>query len=62
MSLLNRTLSQVRAGLYRLAHGDDRGVTTEYVIWIAGLATLALTVLGIFRPEIVAAAKNVVFK
>ncbi|MFM9615788.1 hypothetical protein [Streptomyces niveiscabiei] len=62
MSLLNRPLSRVRAVLHRLTHGDDRGVTTEYVIWIAGLATLALTVLGIFRPEIVAAAQNVVLK
>ncbi|MCT9080465.1 hypothetical protein [Streptomyces fulvoviolaceus] len=44
-----------------MAH-DDRGVTTEHVIWIAGLAALALTIVGIFGPEITAAAKNVVFK
>ncbi|WP_075737714.1 hypothetical protein [Streptomyces acidiscabies] len=62
MSLLNRTLSRARAALHRLAHGDDRGVTTEYVIWIGGLATLGLAILKIFSPEIIAAAKNVVFK
>ncbi|PWG13297.1 hypothetical protein DF268_11495 [Streptomyces sp. V2] len=62
MPLLHRSLRRAHTLLHRLTHGDDRGVTTEYVIWIAGLATLALTVLGIFRPEIVAAAKNVVLK
>ncbi|WP_416968269.1 hypothetical protein [Streptomyces sp. 4F14] len=62
MSLLNRSLSRARTLLHHLAHGDDRGVTTEYVIWIAGLSALALAVLEIFRPEIVAAAKSVVLK
>ncbi|QNP74979.1 hypothetical protein IAG44_39910 [Streptomyces roseirectus] len=61
MPLLHRMLHRVRALLRRLA-GDDRGVTTEYVIWIAGLSALALAVLEIFRPEIVAAAKSVVLK
>ncbi|MFM9442588.1 hypothetical protein [Streptomyces acidiscabies] len=61
MPLRKRSASRLRALLRRLAR-DDRGVTTEYVIWIAGLATLALAVLEIFRPEIVAAAKSVVLK
>lgn len=47
--------------VWRSLAEDDRGVTTEHVIWIAGLAALALTIVGIFGPEIVAAAKNVVF-
>lgn len=42
--------------------GDDRGVTTEQVIWIAFLAALALTVTGLFGPQILAAARSVTFK
>jgi len=61
MPLLRRSMHRARVLLRRLA-GDDRGVTTEYVIWIAGLSALALAVLEIFRPEIVAAAKSVVLK
>lgn len=41
---------------------QDRGSTTENVIWIAALAALALTVIGIFGPEILDAAKSVTFK
>ncbi|MFD4560506.1 hypothetical protein ACFWP5_40380 [Streptomyces sp. NPDC058469] len=41
---------------------DDRGVTTEQVIWIAFLAALALTVTGLFGPQILAAARSVTFK
>ncbi|KPM50554.1 hypothetical protein ACG83_39005 [Frankia sp. R43] len=41
----------------------DRGSnTTETVIWIAFLAALALTVIGIFGPQILDAARSVVFK
>jgi hypothetical protein len=40
----------------------DRGSTTENVIWIAFLAALALTVIGIFGPKILDAARSVVFK
>ncbi|WP_139342381.1 hypothetical protein [Protofrankia sp. BMG5.30] len=40
----------------------DRGSTTEQVIWIAFLAGLALTVIGIFGPQILDAAQNIVFK
>jgi hypothetical protein len=47
--------------IHRIA-GDERGITTEHVIWIAGLSALALTIVGIFGPEITSAAKNVVFK
>ncbi|KPM56965.1 MULTISPECIES: hypothetical protein [Frankiaceae] len=42
--------------------GRDAGNTTEQVIWIAFLAALALTVIGIFGPEILEAARSVVFK
>ncbi|MFD8716899.1 hypothetical protein ACFV2H_02405 [Streptomyces sp. NPDC059629] len=52
---------RVQSLIRRLA-ADDRGVTTEHVIWIAGLAALALTIVGIFGPEITSAAKSVVFK
>ncbi|MFG1667640.1 hypothetical protein [Streptomyces sp. Y7] len=41
---------------------DDRGVTTEQVIWIAFLSALALTVTGLFGPQILAAAQRVTFK
>ncbi|MEV0318135.1 hypothetical protein ACIBKX_07715 [Streptomyces sp. NPDC050658] len=41
---------------------DDRGVTTEQVIWIAFLAGLALTVTGLFGPQILEAARNVTFR
>ncbi|MFJ3779790.1 hypothetical protein ACIPX0_49825 [Streptomyces sp. NPDC090075] len=61
MSQLNSLAHQIRLLIRRLA-ADDRGVTTEHVIWIAGLAALALTVVGIFGPEITSAAKSVVFK
>ncbi|MEX5636653.1 MULTISPECIES: hypothetical protein [Parafrankia] len=40
----------------------DRGSTTENVIWIAFLAALALTVIGIFGPQILDAARSVVFQ
>jgi hypothetical protein len=42
--------------------GRDRGSTTENVIWIAFLAALALTVIGIFGPRILDAARSVVFQ
>lgn len=61
MSLLNSLVTRARSFIRSHAN-DDRGVTTEHVIWIAGLAALALTIVGIFGPEITAAAKNVVFK
>ncbi len=40
----------------------DRGSTTENVIWIAALAALALTVIAIFGPAILNAARSVIFK
>ncbi|EYT90880.1 hypothetical protein ThrDRAFT_03460 [Frankia casuarinae] len=40
----------------------DAGNTTENVIWIAFLAALALTVIGIFGPQILDAARSVVFQ
>ncbi|WP_055749906.1 MULTISPECIES: hypothetical protein [unclassified Frankia] len=41
---------------------QDRGSTTENVIWIAFFAALALAVIGIFGPQILDAARSVVFK
>lgn len=41
---------------------DDRGVTTEHVIWIAFLAALALTITALFGPKIIAAARSVSFQ
>ena len=61
MTRLNALAHRMRLLVRRLA-ADDRGVTTEHVIWIAGLSALALTVIGIFGPEITSAAKNAVFK
>lgn len=56
-SLRSRVTTRVRSMLR-----DDRGVTTEQVIWIAFLAALALTVTGLFGPQILAAARSVTFK
>ncbi|WP_041254088.1 hypothetical protein [Frankia sp. EAN1pec] len=49
---------------YTKAPPDERdaGNTTENVIWIAFLAALALTVIGIFGPQILDAARSVVFR
>jgi type VI protein secretion system component VasF len=41
---------------------DERGTTTENVIWIAALAALALAVVGLLGPQILAAAKSIVFQ
>lgn len=41
---------------------DDRGYTSETVIWTAVLSGLALTVGAIFGPEILNAARNVHFE
>jgi hypothetical protein len=57
IKLWTRTAARLRA----LA-ADDRGVTTEHVIWIAFLAALALTVTAIFGPKILAAARSVTFQ
>ena len=40
----------------------DRGSTTEQVIWIAFLAALAIAVVAIFGPQILDAARSVVFQ
>ncbi|MEV1083486.1 hypothetical protein AB0I98_35610 [Streptomyces sp. NPDC050211] len=55
---VRRHLSSVIRNVVR----DDRGVTTEQVIWIAFLAALALTVTGLFGPQILAAAHRVTLK
>jgi hypothetical protein len=41
---------------------DDRGVTTEHVIWIAFLAALALAITALFGPKILAAATSINFQ
>lgn len=41
---------------------DERGTTTENVIWIAGLAAIALGVVAWFGPQIMAAAQSISFK
>lgn len=60
MTLLNSLVTRARALLHSLA-ADDRGMTTEEVIWIAGLSALAITIVSMFGPEIIAAARNVTF-
>ena len=40
---------------------DERGTTTENIIWIAGLAALAIAVLAIWGPEILNAVTQVQF-
>ena len=52
---------RLAARLHDLAE-DDRGVTTEHVIWIAFLAALALVVTALFGPKIMAAARSVSFQ
>lgn len=46
----------------RAAARDDRGVTTEQVIWTGFLAALALTVTGLFGPQILDAARSITLK
>lgn len=58
-------LRSLRSRLSAVAHAlrrDAGGMTTEQVIWIAFLAALALTVTGLFGPQILAAARSVTFK
>lgn len=52
---------RLTARLHGLAE-DDRGVTTEHVIWIAFLAALGLTVTALFGPKILAAARDIRFE
>ena len=60
-TLLTTLWTRTALTLRRLA-ADDRGVTTEHVIWIAFLAALAITVTAIFGPKILAAARDVSFQ
>ncbi|MFF1676116.1 hypothetical protein ACFVYG_08795 [Streptomyces sp. NPDC058256] len=60
-SLKDRLSTATWRVLRRLAH-DDRGSTTENVIWIAFLAGLALAVTTLYGPQILAAARSTVFK
>lgn len=50
------------AAVWRDLAADERGTTTENVIWIAALAALALAVVGLLGPQILAAAKSIVFQ
>lgn len=61
MSLLTTLWTRAQAKLRSLAE-DDRGVTTEHVIWIAFLAALALAITALFGPKILAAAQSVTFQ
>ncbi|GAA2348763.1 hypothetical protein [Streptomyces violaceusniger] len=53
--------TRLAARLHTLAR-DDRGYTSETVIWIALLSALALSVGALIGPEIVDAARNIRFK
>ncbi|MBB4786004.1 hypothetical protein [Streptomyces rapamycinicus] len=53
--------TRLAARLRTLAR-DDRGYTSETVIWIALLSALALSVGALIGPEIVDAARNIRFK
>ncbi|CAM5731130.1 MULTISPECIES: hypothetical protein [Streptomyces] len=53
--------TRLAARLRTLAR-DDRGYTSETVIWIALLSALALSVGALIGPEIVDAAHNIRFK
>jgi cytochrome b subunit of formate dehydrogenase len=57
-SIWSRTANVLRSHAYN----DRGGVTPELVIWTAFLAGLALTVTGLFGPQILAAARNITFK
>ncbi|AXK35904.1 hypothetical protein DVA86_28110 [Streptomyces armeniacus] len=59
--LLNKIRARIAAALHELAH-NDLGYTSETVIWTAVLSGLALTVGGIFGPEILDAARSVSFE
>ncbi|MFI0724347.1 hypothetical protein [Streptomyces sp. NPDC021224] len=61
MDLLTSLWTRLNTRLHGLA-ADDRGVTTEHVIWIAFLAALALTVTALFGPKILDAARNISFE
>jgi hypothetical protein len=47
--------------LFRMLSRDERGNTTEHIIWIAGLAAIALAVLAIWGPAIMQAVAKVKF-
>lgn len=64
MMTMMTTSRNVRARIQVVLRGlrhDDRGNTTENVIWIAGLASVALMVLAIWGPQIVSAINRVNF-
>lgn len=61
MSRLSVLRARLRARLRELA-ADDRGYTTETVIWTATLAALAVTIGALIGPNIIAAAKDIVFQ
>lgn len=59
--MLTSILSHLMSA-WRGLTADERGTTTENVIWIAALAALALAVVGLLGPQILAAAKSIVFQ
>lgn len=60
-SVRTRIVLKLRSLQRQMVH-NDRGYTSESVIWIALLSSLALAVGGIFGPEILDAARSVNFK
>lgn len=62
MLSLFTSLRRLAAARLRQMATDDRGYTTETVIWIAILAALALAVGGLFGPAIMDAAQSVRFQ
>lgn len=61
MSRLPGLRARLKERLREMA-ADDRGYTTETVIWIATLAALALAIGGLLGPKILAAAQDIVFQ
>jgi len=59
---LSQLGTQLRDFCREHIRSEEGASTTEAVIWIAFLAGLALTIIGIFRPEIIQAARSVHFK
>ncbi|GLZ37878.1 hypothetical protein [Actinokineospora sp. NBRC 105648] len=45
----------------RVLARDERGTTTENIIWIAGLAAIAIAVIAIWGPNIMTAISKVKF-
>lgn len=60
LTLLLTLWFSVQTRLRELAR-DERGTTTENIIWIAGLAAIAIAVIAIWGPDIMTAISKVKF-